>query len=69
MDNKEMEKRELDPEEMDQVSGGTGDPCDKEIEDVMDRIKLVLQGREIRQTQAETQKGREYVQLPPQKLY
>ena len=39
MDNKEMEKRELSPEELDQVSGGTGVPTEEDLQKMMEASK------------------------------
>ena len=57
------------PEELDQVSGGTGTPYERDTEDVIDKIKLAQQSHEINQTLAEMKNGQKTVQLPLEKLY
>ena len=66
MDNKEKGMKELNPEELDQVSGGT---TDEELEQMLE------QARSTQQLMADTQRMREqmkraqeYTQLQPPKL-
>ena len=48
MDNKETGKRELDPEELDQVSGGTGAPTEEDLK------RMIRESKELQKTDLET---------------
>ena len=69
MDNKEMEKKELNLEEMDQVSGGT------DTRERLDHDDLVEETRRFKQIIESTQRineqvkrAQEIAQLPAEKL-
>ena len=66
MDNKEMEKKELNLEELDQVSGGT---TDEELDQMLEQVRSTQQlMADVQRTREQMKRAQEYTQLQPPKL-
>ena len=66
MDNKEKEMRELNPEELDQVSGGTSD---EELDQMLEQVRSAQQlMADVQRAREQMKRAQEYTQLQPPKL-
>ena len=66
MDNKEKGMKELNPEELDQVSGGT---TDEELDQMLEQVRSTQQlMTDVQRTREQMKRAQEYTQLQPPKL-